>query len=110
MARCPSRKLNVIDDSLLCLIDYQNLLGPRSDVEQGLCPGVGGAESDQCANEPPNGSDSQCRASTVNGSQHGLWKYEVDVAPIFGRASALAGPAGIVVEVVGHLGGPEAAH
>ena len=37
-----------------------------------------------------------------------LRKYDVHVAPVFGGGSALAGPVGRVIEVVGNLGGPEA--
>jgi len=37
-----------------------------------------------------------------------LRKYDVHVAPIFGRRGALAGPVGRVVEMVRNLGRPEA--
>src|SRR5215472_13016093 len=37
------------------------------------------------------------------------WEHQIDIAPVFGGAGALAGPVGIVVEVVRNLRGPEAA-
>src|SRR5439155_9748792 len=36
------------------------------------------------------------------------WKHQIDIAPVFGGAGALAGPVGIVVQMVRHLRGPEA--
>src|SRR5262245_962802 len=37
------------------------------------------------------------------------WEHQIDIAPVFGGAGALAGPVGIVVEVVRNLRGPETA-
>src|SRR5262249_52472861 len=36
-----------------------------------------------------------------------LRKHQINLAPVFGRARALAGPVGIVVQMVRHLRGPE---
>src|SRR5262249_5248366 len=37
-----------------------------------------------------------------------LRKHQINLAPVFGRARALAGPVGIVVQMIRHLRGPEA--
>src|SRR5215510_6847599 len=51
---------------------------------------------------------SRYRAHASRASAHSrLWEDQIEITPVFGGSRAFAGPIRIVVEMIGHLRGPE---